>query len=304
MTSTWIPRSHYHLYEIRKGLDKVTDLTLDDIKLDETLEFMIHDYPGFPVVKYRQNSAGLFTLETEVTEGNIVDKARVFREEAQRIVLEYVFKHTQPITYRQITADMIPLDFHLAIIYSSEEGVTPSGSCSRKAGNLEFTYSPEELYSSGNEVYIRGSLEDDLRLLVMYRAYIELSCHFLHYMMRKVNRIYDEVNKVLLYLRESDEKDRINKASKWIHDSISEASQSYGRLNQALGNAYRIVEEYDSLELDDRQKETADTLKLEHDFDRLLDDGEYIHELWASTLMKYIENIDSSLDTELTKSRK
>ena len=92
------------------GLGKVT-LNVSDVKFAEDLSFKITGYGRYPEIYFTQEWSGMHCFLTDVPDGGVYERAVQFIRDMQELLMNEIFKKCHTVTFKQISADIIPLDF-------------------------------------------------------------------------------------------------------------------------------------------------------------------------------------------------
>jgi len=295
--TSWIPRSHIHLFETYAGLDKIT-LNTSDVMFADDLSFRISGYGSYPDIYFTQEWSGLHYFVADFPNERVPDVAVQFIRGMQGLLLNEIFKKCHTVTFKQIAADIIPLDFHVTVLSKDRIDVGKE-LLERKAGGLSVLFDPHEIYSPGTVSYVFGSEDPSLKNILLYHAYVEITSSFLMNMMKRMTRLYHEADRAIKSVESSEDVAATKEAMDLVDDIAKESSESFGKLKQARANFALKLSEYGAKELNAKEKALADALEIEKSLKKINVDGDYMHSLWSDVLIEYLNNVDSTLDARL-----
>lgn len=296
VAAAWFPRSHIHMFETHQGCGKI-GLDIADVDHGEKLSFTIKGYKEYPDIRFTQEWSGLHHFTVDLPDEGIEAAADRFMKEMQVLLVEKILKACHTVSYKQIIADIMPLDFHVIVLTNGEPDVR--GMDVLDAGGLKVAYNSHDMYESGMKTYVMGS--DDLKLLdaLLYHAYAEVAFDFLYSMLKAMTRLYHEADNVVGQMRDAKDVDDMKKPMALMDEILKECSERDGKLKHALMNFQLKEEEYCGLDLDGGEKALADALDLGGAFRKLHADGEYMRILWSDVLEDRLNRLDSTLDARV-----
>ncbi|MFH1125676.1 MAG: hypothetical protein V1703_00995 [Candidatus Altiarchaeota archaeon] len=295
---SWIPRSYVHLFETYNGIEKIA-LNVSDVKFDEDeISFKISGYGKYPEIFFTQGWSGLHYFVVDVPNENIDDRAIQFIRDMQLLLLNEIFKKCHTVTYRQISSDVIPLDFHV-IVMSKERFSIKKNFVEKKVRDLTIAFDPKEIYSPGTLSYLFGSEDVNLKKVLLYHAYVEIAAAFLLSMNKRLTRLYHEAASAVEALESSDDLKAVTEAMKLSDTITKDSSESFGKLKQAEMNFEFQLQEYKGRHFTDFEAEIANALDVEESLRRINVDVKYMHIQWEDVLIEFLENVDSTLDAHL-----
>jgi len=297
MCITWIPRSHIHLFETYMGLDKLT-LNISEVNFDGELSFKITGYGSYPDITFTQEASGLHYFTAEFPDENVSEVAVEFMRGMQVLLLNEIFKKCHTVTFKQISSDIIPLDFHV-IVLSKEKISLRKDLVERKGGDITLVFDPREIYSPGTVSYVFGTESIDLKDVLLYHGYVEVTADFLMNMLRRMTRLYHEADKAVGSIESSHSLQSIRDAMDLVDMVTKECSESFGKLKQAKLNFSVKLQDFRETKLSGGKKALADALQVEDSLKKINYDAEYLILQWEDVLLEYLENVDSTLDARV-----
>ncbi|MBD3387746.1 MAG: hypothetical protein GF416_01745 [Candidatus Altiarchaeales archaeon] len=292
----WFPRSYIHLFETFIGLKKV-NLELEDVRYSDSLSFTIKSYKDMPDIRFTQDWSGLHYFTAEFPDDGVERSADRFMKEMQMLLVEKILRECHTMTYKQIVADIMPLDFHNIVLTNGT--VETEGYQMVEAGSLKVAHRKDDDYYSGMTTYVMGSDDEALLKVLLFHAYTEVASDLMYSMIKAVTRLYHEADSIVSQLGASKDIDSLKEPMKVMDEIIKESSERYGKMEQVLVNYDLKEEEYLSLELTDEEMKLAEALGIEKAFDKIQSDGMYMEILWSDVLGDRLKNIDSTLDARV-----
>jgi hypothetical protein len=293
---TWLPRSYIHLFKTHAGLNELS-LKVSDVDFQDSLSFNINGYGDYPVIYFNQGWSGLTSFSVEAPDEGVYDTALQFMRDMQELLMNEIFKKCYPTTYLEITSDIVPLDFHV-VIMSKNKIPIPKNFVERKAGPVTVAFDPAEVYSPGTVSYV-NSEDAGIKKVLLYHAYTEVASSFMMNMLKRMTRQYHEADDAVKSVDTLEDAKALKDSVIVIDNVLKNCSQSFGKLKQACRNLNLKLHEYRKQKWSESEKALADALMVEHSFERLIMDAEYMQVWWEDVLLAYIKNIDSTLDARL-----
>ncbi len=293
----WLPRSYIHLFETFRSLDKI-DLDIEDpLYAEDEINFTIKGYKDYPDINFIQGWSGLHIFIAEFDDLGIHEKSKEFLQDMQNVLINKILKATHTVSYKQIIADIMSLDFHVVILTAGD--IDTSGYTLLEAGNYQIAYKPEKIYTSGNITFVMGIPDDKLFVPLLYHAYAEVACDFMFNLMKAMIRLYHEADSVVVALEQGKDMASMKMPMDSMDAIVKESSERYGKLRQILLNFKLKESEFYSLSMDPDQKSVADALRIPQAFKRLEADGSYMSVLWSEILEDRLKNIDSTMNARV-----
>ena len=287
VVSSWIPRSHTHVYEIGGKLGKV-ELDVESVEIEGSLSFKITSRNG-RVIKASLNPFGLFTFTSEVKEDELSEKSvKSFKEEVANLLLEDIFGATQQVTYQQIKDGILPLSFHASVF---SESCVPEGVEPLNVGGRTLYYNPEGLYSADSDIYVCGKPDKTLSASTNYFSYVVLTSSYMNAMVEEMSRNYKKTLEVEEKLEKS-EFEAIGELMYSLGWLRKDCSERYGKLMQAVKNFEHAEGVFRKESFTKEQAQLSEALKVSEGFERLGHDSDYLLPLWSDVLIKNLENLD------------
>ncbi|MCX6694800.1 MAG: hypothetical protein NTU61_00685, partial [Candidatus Altiarchaeota archaeon] len=240
----------------------------------------------------------LHYFTAEFPDEKLSEVAVQFMRGMQMLLLNEIFKKCHTVTFKQITSDIIPLDFHV-IVLRKERLELRKDLIEKNVGNLTLVYDPRELYSTGTVSYFFGTEDLKFKDVLLYHGFLEVTADFLMNMLRKMTRLYHEADKAVSSVESSTGLEAVKEAMDLSDAVIKECGESFGKLKQAKLNIVLKLEEYNGTKLDKDEKALAEALGIEKSLKRINEDADYLIIQWQDVLLKYIENVDSTLDARV-----
>jgi len=291
--AAWFPRSYIHLFETYIGLKKV-ELDIADVEYGRDLSFTIRGYKNDPDIRFTQEWSGLHYFTAEMPDVGLREAADQFMKDMQVLLLEKILKACHSVTYKQIVADVMPLDFHMLVLTYGD--VKTEGYTVREAGDLRIAYRPEDFYYSGTASYVIGSDDTELLRILLYHAYTEIAFDFTYSMMKAMIRLYHEADGIVSEMEAAKRPEDVKGPMDRMDGIVKECSERYGKLKHAMLNLRLKREEYDGLEMTQREREVTEALNIPDSFRRLNADFSYMEILWSEVLEDRLGNIDRMMD--------
>jgi len=264
---------------------------------NEEISFLIRGYKDYPDIKFTQGWSGLHVFITELSDDDITTTSKQFLTDMQVLLIENIIKNTHTVTYKQIVAAVMPVDFHVIVLTALD--VDTTGYRDIDAGSYKIAYKPEDIYTSGNITFVKGIPEDRLFVPLLYHAYAEVACDFLFNLMKAMTRLYHEADTIVEQVENAPDLQSLKDPLDRLDSVVKESSERYGKLRQILLNFKLKEQEYYSLPLDMEQKALADALGIPKAFKRLEADGSYMSVLWSEILEDRLRNIDATMDARV-----
>ncbi len=279
VVSSWIPRSHLHLLEVKKSLDKLS-LIISNISLEEELKCYIEGFRGYKKIKFSMNQNGLYSFVLESKKS-----LEEIRDDMFYLFLERIVKNSHKVTYKQIKRDILKPGITVTIISPKKE--MPKESIKID----EFILKYEKDYSKSEINYISGPekkailLAEDINLLTLlsksnYDMMDEMELEY-HKADNIFNLLGSEIDpkslkKVVFSL------DLVKKRAGEIISKIEHG----GQVIQRLINNFEKNKFYEKIELN----KWSYQIKSDHN---------YVLNLWG-LLLNFLKNIDFAAETRLT----
>lgn len=292
----WFPRSHIHLFESHRGLDKI-DLELDDIVYGESLSFTVREYGGYNGIRFTQDRSGLHYFVCEVPDDGLEATIQDYMRKMQSLLAEEILKVCHTVTYKQIVDDVMPLDFHVIVLSSSD--LAPAGYEAREAGKLRVYWKPEDAYLDGTLTYVCGSDDDYLLEPLLYHAYTEVASDLLYSMMKALTRLYHEIDAITGQMRGNASREDLDKALAVFNDLAAEYSGRKGKIMHMALNFDSKVDEYGGRGFKGRGKSILDALEVDASFEKIIEDVDYMETLWSDILGERFSNLQSAISSEI-----
>ncbi|MBU0762096.1 MAG: hypothetical protein KKD39_03660 [Candidatus Altiarchaeota archaeon] len=292
---SWIPRSYIHLFETYQGIDK-TGLKIKERSFDDNkITFVFDGFETYSEIIFTQGWSGLHYFTTDLPDQDIEGASSKYMADMQKLFVEVILKNCHTVTYKQVLADIMPIDFHTIILVDTDPGL--EGYKIEDAMGLKIAYKPQESYGSGEKTYVIGS--DDLILLepLMFFAYTEIVCDFLMNTMKSVIRLYHEADSAAMELQAAGTIEKMRAPLELMDKIVQETTEKSGKLKHAMMNFKLKEQEYYSTSFNETQQEIAKTLKIAQAFRRIETDGGYMSILWGQVLRKRLKQIDNNMQT-------
>ena len=293
----WLPRSYIHLFETYRSIGKIDLEICEPFYDDDRVGFKIKGFKDYPDIVFTQGWSGLHVFTVEMPDEDIRRSANDFMSHMQSVLVDRIIKSTHTVTYKQIAADVISVDFHLIVL--TRQHLESTGYKLIEAGEYSIAYRPEAQYGPGNKTYVIGEPDEKMFLPLLYHAYTEVAFYYIFNLMKAMIRLYHEADSVVEALEDGQDMASLRDPMDSMDRVVNEFSQRYGKLRQILLNFKLKESEFYSLSLDPRQKEISEALKISRAFNRLEADGAYMSVLWSEILEKRINNIDATMDARV-----
>ncbi|MBM3309453.1 MAG: hypothetical protein FJY77_04285 [Candidatus Altiarchaeales archaeon] len=294
---SWVPRSHIHLYETYMGLGKIT-LNLSEVRFEDDLSFKITGYGRYPEIYFTQEWSGMHYFVAEVPNEGVYERAVQFIRDMQELLMNEIFKKCHTVTFKQISSDIMPLDFHVVIL-SKERLSKRENFVERSVGDITVAFDPREIYSPGTLSSVVGVEDLSLKNVILYHAYVEVAADFLMNMMRRMTRLYHEAGSTIASVESSEDLKSLRKAMDDMDTIAGECSQSFGKILHARENFKLKFAEYKDGKLSRSERELAEAFGVEQSLRKINADADYMHILWKDVLIEYLEDIDATLDARV-----
>jgi hypothetical protein len=299
---TWIPRSYLHLYETYRGIDK-TGLKITEREYDgKKVSFKLEGFESYDGISFTQSWSGVHYFTTKLPDTDLEGAARKYLADMQKLFVEVILKNCHTVTYKQIIADILSVDFH--IIIQTNAQIPLEGMRVEDAVGLKIGYKPEAAYSSGEITYLVGSEDESHLEPMLYHAYSEVASDFLMSVMKSMIRLYHEADQALSEASEAKTYELLMNPLNIMDKVVLEATEKNGKIRHAMINFKFKEQEYYSQSFDETQQAIVKALKIADSFRRLEADSAYMSVLWNEILRKRLKNIDEGIRSRAELSQK
>lgn len=293
----WFPRTYINLFESYIGLEKVT-LEVKDVDYPgKSLSFTISGFGGYPDIRFTQTWSGLHYFVVELPDDSVEAAADKFMKDMQILLLQKMLKVCHTVTYKNIVADMMPLDFHTIVLTKGQ--VKTEGMTVREAGDLEVAVRPQDMYYGGTISYVMGADDEALLDALLYHAYAEVGFDFIYNMMKAMIRLFHSADAIISDVEASKDMKELKDNLTAMESIVAECASRSGKMKHVILNFRLKEEEFLNINLEPQEKALVDALGIRDSFRRLRSDGEYMGILWGDIMAEKLENIRSSLDLRL-----
>ena len=284
----WFPRTYINVFETKTGLDKV-QLTISDVDYTgRDLKFKFKGYGGYPDITFTQEWNGLHYFVAELPDAGVESAADKFMKDMQIVLLEKILKVCHTVTYKNIVADEMPLNFQ--VIALTKGDVKTEGYVTKKAGDLKVSYKPDETYYSGNTTFIQGTDDASLLKPLLYYAYTGLSFAFIQNMMKAMIRLYHEADRIVDEMEYAQDHKSMGELLKNMQENVKECLSRSGKMKHVILNFSLMQNEYNRASMDSTGQRLMEALEVGDCMGRLQVDGAYMDILWGSILEAKLQN--------------
>jgi len=294
---SWIPRSYIHLFETYTGLDKIT-LKISDVDFQDALSFKITGYGSYPEIWFTQDWSGLHYFTVDVPDEGIPNAAVQLMRDMQELLMNEIFSKCHPVTFRQIASDSIPLDFHVVVMSKERLDVRP-GFIQKNVGDFTVAFDPKEAYTPGTVSYVFGSEDLALKRVLLYHAYTEVACEFLMNMMKRMIRLYHEVDSAADSLKTLSDVQDMKVVMDVLNEVSKESGESFGKMKQAQENFKLKLDEFRREQFSQLERELSSALEIEQTLEKINVDASYMHIQRGDVLTEYLKSISSTINSRL-----
>jgi hypothetical protein len=192
---------------------------------------------------------------------------------------------------------MMPLDFHVNVL--TEADISPPGFSIRQAGEHKVCFDPRESYFGGLTTYVCGPIAEEHFEVLNHHAYTEVGFSFLNSMMKAMIRLYHNLGLVVDDFGGTEELEKMRKHFSSLDEVAKESGERYGKLKQISSNLVNRRKEFSDMMLNDSQKQLAEALEVEHGFEELARDCEYLSTRYHEVLIQRLECVNETLSARL-----
>jgi hypothetical protein len=293
----WFPRTYINLFESYIGLEKVT-LEVKDVDYPgKSLSFTISGFGGYPDIRFTQTWSGLHYFVVELPDDSVEAAADKFMKDMQILLLQKMLKVCHTVTYKNIVADMMPLDFHTIVLTKGQ--VKTEGMTVREAGDLEVAVRPQDMYYGGTISYVMGADDEALLDALLYHAYAEVGFDFIYNMMKAMIRLFHTADTIIDDIDAAGGVKELRGHLKALEGIVSECSSRSGKMKHVVSNFKMVEDELNARAFDGRQRALVGALGIADSFRQMRTDGAYMEILWGGIMEDKLRNINTMVDYRL-----